>query len=129
MKKTIFLFAAVALMVAVSACSNANTSAHHPDETAVSTEVQNQDTHAALQVQGVCEMCKERIEKAAKEVPGVSSASWDSETKELHLYFNSDKTNLDTIAKAVAKAGHDTDNYKADDAVYETLPPCCHYRG
>ena len=84
--------------------------------------------HAMINVQGLCEMCKERIEKAAKEIGGVSSASWDQKAKQLHLNFDPTKTNLDAISKAVAKAGHDTDKYKADKAVYDTLPDCCKYR-
>lgn len=84
--------------------------------------------HAMINVQGLCEICKERIEKAAKGVSGVSSASWDQKTKQLHLNFDPVKTNVDAISKAVAKVGHDTDKYKADKAVYDALPECCKYR-
>ncbi|MDR0866121.1 MAG: cation transporter [Candidatus Symbiothrix sp.] len=128
MKKTILFVAAIAWMAAISACSNTGKNAHNQGETTI-VETQVADTQIDLKVQGACEMCKERIEKAAGEVPGVSSATWDLETKELHLNFDPDKTNPDAIAKAIAKAGHDTDNYKADDAVYNALPHCCHYRG
>ncbi len=84
--------------------------------------------HAMLTVQGLCEMCKDRIEKAAKSVSGVISASWDIKTKQLHLDFDPAKTSVDAVAKAVAKAGHDTDKYKADKATYNVLPSCCKYR-
>jgi Cu(I)/Ag(I) efflux system membrane fusion protein len=84
--------------------------------------------HVMLTVQGLCEMCKERIEKAAKSVSGVTSASWDIKTKQLHLGFNPAKTSVDAVAKAIAKAGHDTDKYKADKATYDALPSCCKYR-
>jgi len=84
--------------------------------------------HAMLAVQGLCEMCKDRIEKAAKSVSGVTSASWDIKTKQLHLGFNPAKTSVDAVAKAIAKAGHDTDKYKADKATYDALPSCCKYR-
>ncbi|WP_283686174.1 efflux RND transporter periplasmic adaptor subunit [Dysgonomonas sp. Marseille-Q5470] len=84
--------------------------------------------HAIINVQGLCEMCKERIEKAAKGVGGVSSASWDQKTKQLHLNFDASRTSVDAISKAVAKAGHDTDKYKADKATYDALPGCCKYR-
>ncbi len=84
--------------------------------------------HAMLTVQGLCEMCKDRIEKAAKSVSGVTSASWDLKTKQLHLDFDPAKTSVDAVAKAVAKAGHDTDKYKADKATYDALPSCCKYR-
>jgi Cu(I)/Ag(I) efflux system membrane fusion protein len=84
--------------------------------------------HAMLAVQGLCEMCKDRIEKATKSVNGVTSASWDIKTKQLHLDFDPAKTSVDAVAKAIAKAGHDTDRYKADKATYDALPACCKYR-
>jgi Cu(I)/Ag(I) efflux system membrane fusion protein len=84
--------------------------------------------HTGLTVQGLCGMCRERIEKAAKSVNGVSAAEWDSETKMLHLNFDPNKTSLKAIGKAVAKAGHDTPEDKADDRTYNALPDCCKYR-
>ncbi|HBX20415.1 MAG TPA: efflux RND transporter periplasmic adaptor subunit, partial [Porphyromonadaceae bacterium] len=86
------------------------------------------DEHAMITAQGLCEMCKDRIEKAAKSVKGVSLASWDLSTKQLHLHFDPRQTDADKIAQAVAKAGHDTDKYKADKKVYDALPDCCKYR-
>ncbi|MDR2129708.1 MAG: heavy-metal-associated domain-containing protein, partial [Odoribacteraceae bacterium] len=77
---------------------------------------------------GLCEMCKERIENAAKRIDGVAVASWDASTKLLHLHYDSIKTSVDAVAKAIAKNGHDTDKYRADDAVYNALPECCKYR-
>lgn len=84
--------------------------------------------HAILTVQGLCEMCKERIDKTAKAVNGVHTASWDLKTKQLHLGFDPAQTSADAVAKAVAKAGHDTEQYKADKATYDALPDCCKYR-
>ena len=84
--------------------------------------------HAMIKVQGSCGMCKDRIEKTAKAVSGVSSAQWDLETKELHLNFDGSKTSIDAISKAIAKVGHDTDKYKAALDVYDALPGCCKYR-
>lgn len=84
--------------------------------------------HAMMTVQGLCGMCKERIETTAKDVPGVSSAVWDGTTKELHLDFDPAQTDLDQISRAIAKAGHDTDKHKADQKTYDALPACCKYR-
>jgi Cu(I)/Ag(I) efflux system membrane fusion protein len=84
--------------------------------------------HDAIEVQGLCEMCKERIEEAAKSVKGVTSAIWDQPSKQLHLNFDPSQTSVDAISKAVAKAGHDNEKYKADDKVYAALPECCRYR-
>lgn len=87
-----------------------------------------QQEHAMLTVEGNCEMCKERIEKAALSVNGVSSATWNATDKMLHLNFASGKTNLSAISKAIAKVGHDTEKDKADKKVYDALPGCCKYR-
>lgn len=83
--------------------------------------------HEMFNVSGNCDMCKERIEKAAKSVNGVKSATWDEKTKKIHVEFDSMKTDLSTIQKAIAKAGHDTEKYKADDQTYNALPGCCQY--
>ena len=103
------------------------TDAQH-NETDHMTSGEAHEEHAMLNVKGSCEMCKDRIEKAAKEVKGVSFASWETEKQVLHLNYDPDKTSVDDIAKAVAKAGHDTDKYKADQATYDALPACCKYR-
>lgn len=84
--------------------------------------------HAMFTVKGSCDMCKERIEKAAMGVNGVQSAHWDKEEQIIHLQFDAQKTSEEAISKAIAKAGHDTDKNKADDSVYAGLPGCCQYR-
>ncbi|MDR1632454.1 MAG: efflux RND transporter periplasmic adaptor subunit [Dysgonamonadaceae bacterium] len=81
-----------------------------------------------LRVEGLCEMCKDRIEKTARSIIGISSAVWDIKTKLLHLQYNSKLTSPDAVAKALAKAGHDTEKYKTNDEVYNALPACCKYR-
>lgn len=87
-----------------------------------------QSKHEILKVQGLCEMCKDRIEKTAKSVAGVSSATWDMKTRELHLNFDAHQTNLKTISKSIAKAGHETNLDKADQEAYDALPGCCKYK-
>ena len=82
-----------------------------------------------LKVEGLCGMCKTRIENTAKEVNGVTKAEWNRDTKMLTLEFDSAKVKMETISKAIAKAGHDTEKDKADDGVYDGLPGCCKYRG
>jgi Cu(I)/Ag(I) efflux system membrane fusion protein len=84
--------------------------------------------HQDMRVEGSCEMCKKRIENAAKSVAGVSSAVWDIKTKQLHLQLDSQSALLDEIAKALAKAGHDTEKYSVSNEVYDALPGCCKYR-
>jgi len=80
-----------------------------------------------LQVSGNCDMCKARIEKAAK-LDGVSKAEWNTKSKILAVTFDPAKTNLDLIGKKVAAAGHDNEKAKADEKTYSALPGCCKYR-
>ncbi|WP_462281813.1 heavy-metal-associated domain-containing protein [Salinivirga cyanobacteriivorans] len=79
-----------------------------------------------LKVYGNCGMCETRIEKAAESVDGVTEASWDKSTKMLEVTM-SDNVDEMTIHNAIAKAGHDTQKAKADDATYSDLPGCCKY--
>lgn len=108
--------------------SKNNSGANSETETQHMTQGNQNEEHAMLNVKGSCEMCKERIENAAKSVEGVSFASWDIDKQEVHLNFDPSKTSTDEIAKAIAKVGHDTDKYKAEQAVYDALPSCCKYR-
>lgn len=92
----------------------------------ISASAQESKTEELI-VFGNCGMCKSRIEKAAKSVEGVSTAEWNKKTKKAKVTFNSEKTNVLAIHKAIAKVGHDTEKYKADDKVYDKLPACCLY--
>lgn len=80
-----------------------------------------------FKVYGNCEMCKSRIEKAAKSVEGVTKAKWNSEDNMLTVTFDESKAKLIDIHKAIAKVGHDTDLEYADNTVYSKLPGCCQY--
>ena len=80
-----------------------------------------------FKVEGVCDMCKKRIEDAAL-IKGVKMAQWDKETQKLQVIYRPEKTNQTTIHKAVAHAGHDTEKVKAPDKVYDKLHHCCKYR-
>jgi Cu(I)/Ag(I) efflux system membrane fusion protein len=83
--------------------------------------------HAMLKVYGNCGMCESRIEKAAGALEGVITADWDQDTKMMHLEFDSEKVSVDQVELAIAAVGHDTENHRAPDAVYEDLPGCCLY--
>ena len=80
-----------------------------------------------IKVSGNCDMCKSRIEKAAK-IDGVTKAEWSKKDKTLTATFDTAKTNMDEIGKKIAAAGHDTEKFKATDAAYNKLPGCCKYR-
>lgn len=79
-----------------------------------------------VKVWGNCEMCKARIEKAAK-IEGVSKAEWNVETKILTLVYNPETVKSDDVQKKIASVGHDTEKFRADDKVYKDLPQCCKY--
>lgn len=89
---------------------------------------QNKNAKATIEVDGVCMMCKARIEKASIKTKGVKTADWNVETHELKLVFDERKTNLKTIQKNIAAVGHDTKEIKATDEAYHSVDPCCFYR-
>ena len=89
---------------------------------------QNKNAKASFEVDGVCLMCKERIEKAAIKTKGVKSAVWNVDTHELKLIFDDRKTNAETIQKSIADVGHDTPEFSASEEAYNSVDPCCKYR-
>ena len=89
---------------------------------------QNKNAKASMEVDGICGMCKARIEKACLSTKGVKYAQWNVETHELKLIYDARKTDVKTIEQQVLAAGHDTKNVKATDEAYATVHPCCKYR-
>jgi len=89
---------------------------------------QSKNAKENLVVDGVCKMCKKRIEKVCLKTKGVKSASWSVETHNLSLIIDQTKVQLDEIKSNIAKAGHDTADVKASDESYALLAPCCKYR-
>lgn len=95
----------------------------------MSTTMQAKTVKTEIPVNGKCnEMCKPRIEKAAKSVPGVLAATWNLKAQKLTLVYDNTKTDTKTVQKAVAASGHDSGNIKASQATYDKLPGCCKYR-
>jgi copper chaperone CopZ len=76
---------------------------------------------------GNCAQCKTRIEKALK-IKEVKYAKWDKKKKLVTVTYDSSAISLDSLQQLVAAVGHDTEKFKALDAVYQELPSCCHYR-
>lgn len=85
------------------------------------------DTAVAFKVSGACEMCKDRIETTAK-IRGVKKAEWDVDSKILSLIYNPSLASLEKIQNRIVAAGHDLEDKKTKDVVYNALPKCCHYR-
>lgn len=97
---------------------------------ALSTQAQdkkNKNAKYTIEVNGNCEQCQKRIQKAAYSVSGVKSAVWSIETHRLNLILNEEKTSALDVKKAVAKVGHDAGEVKATNEAYENLHSCCKY--
>ena len=92
------------------------------------TFAQNKNAQASLEVDGVCLMCKSRIERACYGTKGVKSANWDVKTHELKLFYDERKISLDSIKSNILEVGHDLKELKATDEAYATVHPCCKYR-
>jgi copper chaperone CopZ len=94
---------------------------------AVAQDTKSKNKKIEMKVAGNCEMCEKRIEKAAFSVKGVKSAEWHADHKDIHLIIDENKCSVEDVAKAIAKAGHDTEIVKAKDEDYEKLHGCCMY--
>ncbi len=82
---------------------------------------------AFVEVSGVCNECKVRIEQAAL-IRGVKFVEWNKETKVLKVIYKPSLTDMLSVQQAVAESGHDTEAVTASDASYQKLPACCAYR-
>ncbi len=129
MKKTLIVL--LTLFLGIAYVSTAYAQCHVKDnsgqKTAKVQDGQQQVVTAVYDVDGLCSMCKARIEKAALSVDGVQKAEWSIKTHKLTLTYAS---NVDpkVVLKKIADVGHDNEMYKASDEAYNALPSCCHYR-
>ncbi|MEM7379795.1 MAG: heavy-metal-associated domain-containing protein [Bacteroidota bacterium] len=89
---------------------------------------QDKNKKLTFEVDGICEMCKMRIEKAALGVKGVKYALWDIPSHQLSLIMDERKTDAMQIKTAIVEAGHDTKELKATQEAYDSVHPCCRYR-
>ncbi len=93
---------------------------------ALQTNVFSQKT-ITYNVGGACGMCTERIENTAKKIKGVREAQYDLNDQVLLIDASSEYIESTLIAALLA-VGHDVNDQKADDKVYDALPGCCWYR-
>lgn len=92
------------------------------------TFAQDKNARATIEVDGICGMCKQRIERASLNTKGVKSAVWNVDSHILSLIFDERKTDLTTIQKQIASVGHDTHEIKATEEAYNSVHDCCRYR-
>ncbi len=89
---------------------------------------QTKSDSLSIWVDGLCGMCKTRIEEAAQTVRGVETALWNVETHQLSVTVDPNKFKLNKLHYKIASAGHDTKELLAPDPVYDALHECCKYR-
>lgn len=94
----------------------------------VATFGQEKNKKLTMDVDGKCDMCKTRIEKAALGVKGVKYAQWDIPSHELSLIIDERKTDPMKVKTALVAVGHDTKELKATEEAYGSVHPCCKYR-
>ncbi|WP_299529458.1 metal transporter [Ulvibacterium sp.] len=94
----------------------------------VTVFAQEKNKKLTMEVDGRCEMCKMRIEKAALTVKGVKYALWDIPSHQLSLIVDERKTDPMKIKTAIVGVGHDTQELKATEEAYNSVHACCRYR-
>lgn len=77
-----------------------------------------------FKVEGQCGECKERIEKAL-DLPGISFATWDVDSKVLTVRFNDSKYTENEIHTIISELGYATSTLKANKEAENKLPKCC----
>ena len=91
-------------------------------------EIISKTVNTSFTVSGVCEMCKDRIEKSTIKFKGVKYVNWDIISNKVSIIYNSKKIKLDNIHKEISLLGHDTEFYQAPLEAYNQLPDCCQYK-
>lgn len=116
MKKIVILFSAILMGLSIQAQE---------------TEL-NKNARVSFEVDGVCGMCKKRIEKAALNSKGVKYALWNVKTHQLNLIVDERKTTISEVQKNIANVGHDIilkdKKIVAPTKAYNSVNPCCKYR-
>lgn len=93
----------------------------------------DKNAKVSFEVDGICGMCKKRIETACLKTKGVKFAIWDVSTHQLNLIMDENKTDVATVQKNILAVGHDiiiseTKKLSAAEAAYNSVHPCCKYR-
>ena len=73
-----------------------------------------------------CESCDDNIFSKIKDHnKGVSYVKIDSEKNIITVKYNSEKTNLTEIEKAIALSGYNANDLEPTNEAYESLDYCC----
>ena len=122
--KNIILSFIFLVAISLTSCSNKS-----KNQTSTTSEVKKEITPKEISfgVRGNCGMCKTTIEKAATNLDGVSSASWNVDQKTIVVSFDSSSMNEMSIHDAIAASGYDTEKVLGNLEAYKDLPGCCQY--
>jgi len=122
--KNIILSFIFLLAISLTSCSNKS-----KNQTSTTSEVSKEITQKEISfgVRGNCGMCKTTIEKAATNLDGVSSASWNVDQKTIVVSYDSSSMNEMSIHDAIAASGYDTEKVLGNLDAYNSLPGCCQY--
>tara|TARA_Y100000385_G_scaffold5682_1_gene6290 strand:+ start:265 stop:642 length:378 start_codon:yes stop_codon:yes gene_type:complete len=112
------------MAISLTSCSNKS-----KNQTSTTSEVSKEITPKEISfgVRGNCGMCKTTIEKAATNLDGVSSASWNVDQKTIVVSYDSSSMNEMSIHDAIAASGYDTEKVLGNLDAYNSLPGCCQY--
>ena len=72
-----------------------------------------------------CETCGFKFKTEMLKINGVKMYELDEKAMTFTVYFNSKKTDVQTIKQGISKLGYDADEIKADAAAYDKLDDCC----
>jgi len=99
------------------------------DQLALETPEIDYEANKSLEfeVNGNCNMCKGRIERAAMSLYGVSSAEWSKKKKRIKVKYLDTEVDEKAIHFAINNAGYDTDKAITTQEAYDKLPGCCQY--
>lgn len=70
----------------------------------------------------LCDECKQRVEDQVKYEEGVTKVVGYPRSKYVMVTYFADRTNIENIKTAIANAGYDADDVKADEDAYKRLP-------
>ncbi|PZR23789.1 MAG: heavy metal transporter [Flavobacterium psychrophilum] len=72
-----------------------------------------------------CETCGPKFQTTLLKEKGIQMVVLDEKAMTIKVTYNSKKTDLAKIKRAISKLGYDADEVKADAVAYEGLDGCC----
>jgi periplasmic mercuric ion binding protein len=72
-----------------------------------------------------CETCGLKFKTEMLKIKGLKMYELDDKKMTFTVYFNTKKTDLQTIKIAISNLGFDADEIKADQTAYQKLDGCC----